>query len=187
MERGSSLWWLLIGFIIGFAGLSIWKMAYPSPGVVQEVLQSRPAERQADDSLVAATELPKEKSEPPPHLLPKGSKEERRGHVTVKAKPEAPAGEPLVIDYSLVRQQDGGRRMVFSSSNGQVLDAVDIPIEAATLPPEPRRWSAGVAYQPGGGYGAVVARDVGPVRLGGMVLKPTGKRAEVWLSVGYAW
>ncbi|HEY9103779.1 hypothetical protein, partial [Chitinimonas sp.] len=93
---------------------------------------------------------------------------------------------PVTVDYSLVREQDGGRRMVFSSSNGEVLDAVDIPLEPAPVPTEPPRWTASVLYKPGGGYGAGVSRNLGQASVGGLALKPPGRAAEAWIMAGWS-
>lgn len=109
-------------------------------------------ERLADGSVKAAKVPMPEKVVPPaPHIIPKGSKEERRISVTVKPadpkrdhppfKPE-PDGQcrvpdtyvcpPVTVDLSIVRN-DKGRDVIASSPDGTVLTAINIPIE------EPRR------------------------------------------------
>ncbi|WP_136773239.1 hypothetical protein [Chitiniphilus eburneus] len=136
----------------------------------------RPAaqERQADGSVVA-TRVPTARPDPPPHLLPRGAQEERRVAVWVQVPPVTPVVDamgvvhcdcpPVTVDLSLVRL-DGGRRVIASSPNGVVLDALDVPIDPAPLPPAPRPWAVGMSYGVRGELGAWLERDVGRVRLG---------------------
>lgn len=128
-----------------------------------EVVAAAPAERQGDGSLLAGRK-PAAKPTPAPHALPRGAKEERRIAVTVK--PQKADCPPLRLDLSLV-QVDGGRRVIASSPDGTIVDAVDIPIEAALIPPPARPWAAGVSWAPREELGgAWIERDIGRVRLG---------------------
>src|SRR3546814_13446050 len=73
---------------------------------------------------------------------------------------------PVRTDLSLI-QQDGGRRVIASSPDGTVTSGMDMPIEAALLPPAPRKWAAGPEIQPfAKRYGAWIDRDFGRLRVG---------------------
>lgn len=129
-----------------------------------EVVSKAPEVRQGDGSLLAARE-PQAKPLPPPHAIPKGSREERRISATVSpAKPDCP---PLRLDLSLVQDEAGGRRVVASSPDGEVIQALDMPVVAALLPQPTRPWAAGVSWTPREELGGVwLERDLGRLRLG---------------------
>lgn len=124
-----------------------WYFTKPSP---QEQIRETvtPQVRQADDSVKAARVPIPEKSKPPaPHIIPNGSREERRITVTVKPatpkrdhepfKPE-PDGRcripdtyvcpSVTVDLSIVRT-DKGRDVIASSPDGTIMTAINIPIE----------------------------------------------------------
>lgn len=80
----------------------------------------------------------------------------------------------VTVDLTLIRMPDQTRRVVASSPDGLVVGGVDVPVESATVP-KVLRWSAGVTYDPGTKhYGAALARDVGPLRLGGIIIADPG-------------
>lgn len=172
--------------------VAVWSFTSTSP---VEVISAKPAERQADKSLVAERR-PVAKPAPAPHALPAGSTEERRISATVRPKPAgryalagAPGQEcdPVTLDMSLVQDGEGGRRAVVSSPDGEVLTALDIPIAAAAAPRPSHDWEVGLMYQPDRrGYGAVVARHLGGITIGAAALKPAARPAEGWLMVGMA-
>src|SRR5690606_9812540 len=95
-----------------------------------EVVTPAPEKRQNDGSLVLER-APDPSPSPPPHALPKGAIEERRVSVVVRPKAsesasepaEVPAREcpPVRIDLSLIRDTDGGRRVIASSPDGKVI------------------------------------------------------------------
>jgi hypothetical protein len=137
--------------------------------VVPENTAPAPAVKQQDGSVVAERAAPPIKPAPPPHQLPKGSKEERRVAVTVK--PSKPESAPVRLDLSLV-QVDGGRRVVASSPDGKVIEALDMPIQRAFAAPPARKWAAGgSADYRGDQFGAWVERDIGRFRVGAEVLE----------------
>lgn len=85
--------------------------------------------------------------------------------------PAAPAAapgcscEPVTVNLGLIRMPDRTRRVV-ATSDGQILSALDIPVEALDGS-RLRLWAAGVSYEPvRRDYGAWVERDLGPFRLG---------------------
>jgi hypothetical protein len=118
----------------------------PTVSVAREAFSQQ--ERLADGSVKAAKVPVPEKVMPPaPHIIPKGSKEERRISVTVKPAPlkrdpqpfnPDPDGQcrvpdtltcpPVTVDLSIVRNKDG-RDVIASSPDGTVLTAINIPIE----------------------------------------------------------
>lgn len=77
--------------------------------------------------------------------------------------------EPVTVDIGIVRMPDQTRRVVATSTYGDVLGAVDIPFD---MPASGRtlRWAAGLtmAHTTTGRreFGAFVDRDAGPLRLG---------------------
>jgi hypothetical protein len=149
-----------------------------SPAVVVET--PAPAVEQQDGSKVIKR-APDAKAKPK-HMTPKGAKVERVVSVTLKSK--APSGfgaashdkisglsladcPPVTLDLSLVREQDGGKRVVASSPDGEILKAIDIPVETAAAPEEQKKWAAGLSWSPTNEtLGAWIERDVWLVRLG---------------------
>lgn len=130
---------------------------------VREIIKAAPAVHQADGSEILERK-PDAKPPPAPHQIPAGAKRERAISVTVQ--PKRVDCPPVTVDLSLI-QQDGGRRVIASSPDGTVISGMDMPIEAALLPPAPRKWAAGVNYDPfGRRYGGWIERDVGRLRVG---------------------
>ncbi|TJZ60228.1 hypothetical protein, partial [Chitiniphilus eburneus] len=159
---GATLW---LGYLLGHARAPVPENTAPA------------AQQPQDDGSVIAARLPDPAPSPPPHQLPKGAHEERRVSVTVRPTvqptPVAAADgtlhcecPPVTVDLSLV-QVDGGRRVIASSPDGQVIRALDVPIDPAPLPPPSRPWAAGLSYGANSGtVGAWVERDVSRIRLG---------------------
>ncbi|HSC81177.1 MAG TPA: hypothetical protein VLC08_12540 [Chitinolyticbacter sp.] len=157
----AALW---LGIQIGAGRAPVDEITAPAAAVIQH------------DGSVLAKRVPNPEPSPPPHQLPRGSKEERRVSVTVKpTRQPAPIVEPdgtvhcecppITVDLSLV-QVDGGRRVVASSPDGQVINALDVPIDPAPLPPPERPWAAGVSYSTDQRWGVWAERDLSRVRLG---------------------
>lgn len=147
-----------------------------------EIVSAAPAARQADDSLIAERQ-PSATPPKAPHAIPAGAKEERRISATVQ--PKRADCPPLRLDLSLV-QVDGGRRVVASSPDGTVIDAIDMPIEAALIAPPPRPWAAGVSYAIRDELGGVwVERDVGRLRLGADVEEAGGGELQARVRLGW--
>ncbi|WP_104228452.1 hypothetical protein [Solimonas fluminis] len=178
----NSLRLILVAAALAFSAWFGWWMRgdlAPRP----EVTAAAPAVRQEDGSLVAARE-PHAKPPPAPHALPMGSREERRISATVSpAKPDCP---PVRLDLSLVRDDAGGRRMVASSPDGEVIQALDMPIEAAFLPPPARPWAAGVSWAPREELGGVwIERDLGRLRVGADIEEAGGGELQARVRVGW--
>lgn len=131
-----------------------WRLGQPEP-VVET---AAPAQQHPDGSVTL--ERKPDAAAKPVHPVPKQSTVERVGRVTVQpaAAIDAP---PVNVDWSLVREQDGGKRVIASSPDGVIVGGVDIPIEtAAPLPPQ-KRWAAGLSWSPQHEtYGAWIERDV---------------------------
>jgi hypothetical protein len=160
---------------------TIWALTRP-PAPIPEVITAAPQVTQQDGSLVVQR-APDAHPKPPPHVLPKGAVEERRGQFV--AAPAAGASS-VEIDLSLVRMPDNGRRVVASSPDGTIVSALDIPIEAGLVPAAPKKWAAGVAYTSDREIGLWVERDLGRLRLGAEVSKGAGRpRAEIRLGVAF--
>jgi hypothetical protein len=170
-----------IAALVAAAALGWW-LGQPAP-----VVETPAAEqRQPDGSLVLERKPDAEAK--PAHLVPAGAKVERVGRVTVlpaarhrdsdvahggMASGDAPnsttnyskfySGDPcppVTVDWSLVREPDGGRRMLASSPDGTIIGGVDVPIETAA-PAKPLRWAAGVSWSPSNETAGVwLERDV---------------------------
>lgn len=120
-----------------------WWLGKPKP--VQET--AAPEQRQSDGSLQL-------ERRPDPHArprqkIPRKAKVERIAQVTVQPKAVAAAGKPcppVTVDMSLIREPDGMRRVLASSPDGQVVGGLDVPVETAAPPAEPKRWAAGLSW-----------------------------------------
>ncbi|MCX7206103.1 MAG: hypothetical protein NT086_09010 [Proteobacteria bacterium] len=146
----------------------------------------KPAIKQTDGSLVlqrSALTLSPPKA---PHLLPAGSKEERRISIAIKPKPLfASDCAPVHLDLSLVRGEDG-RRVVASSPDGEIISALDLPIATEGMPTEPKRWAAGASYGVNQqAPGLWLERDLGRVRLG-LDLNKAEQGIETRVRLGWA-
>ena len=175
--------WLAAGVaaLIILAGVLAWAFWPAKP--IPEVVTAAPQIIQSDGSVIAERR-PDAHPKPPPHAIPKGDTEERRGSVT--AAPAAGASS-VEVNYSLVREKDNGRRMVFSSPDGQITGAVDIPIEPGLIPPPPKPWAAGLSYSSSHAVGVWLERDVGRLRLGAEVARRQDGKAEAQVRVGVRW
>lgn len=164
MNLSSGLLLVLLAVVAALSALAGYSLH--EPGVV-EVVEYRPMERQADGSVIAERD-PEARPERPPHQLPEGAVEIRyvRVEVAPDPVPDVPC-PPVTVDLSLIRDIEGGHRVVASSPNGRVLTALDVPIEPIYLPPAARPWAAGVSYGPWHDRAGVWAeRDLGRLRLG---------------------
>ncbi len=153
---------LLIALLSFLAGGIIGWLAHDGPVTAPEDTRPAPARRQPDGSLLARRAAPP--SSPPPHALPRGSRERRR--IAVTAQPAREDSPPLTLDLSLV-EMDGGQRIVASSPHGEVLAALDMPIVPADLPAPPRGWAAGASVDLQRQHpGLWLDRDLGRFRVG---------------------
>lgn len=173
---------LMLALCLLSAGLGYWLKSTDMPRV--EVVTAAPAVQQRDGSVVAER-APAAKLGKPPHLLPKGAKEERR--VAVVVKPKEPDCDPVRIDLSLVRAGDG-RRVVASSPDGTVISALDMPIIAGLVPAPARPWAAGGSYNPiTRRAGVWVERDLARLRLGADVMQGETGELTAMVRVGWRW
>jgi hypothetical protein len=182
-QKGLIAWAVILAVGIA-AGLGIgWKLWRPKPGPVPT---HQPAIQQADWSQVL--EVKPDQHAKPPHQVPHGAVVEDVVHVTVQpnqpavppvsphpsnsgasvpVEPAKPPCPPVRVDLSLLRMEDGTRRVVASSPDGQIVGAVHIPVEAAKPQPKVLKWAAGPSWNPADRtFGAWLERDAGPLRLG---------------------
>ena len=214
MTRTRLLLWLGFGGLCASLAVAItWWLMRPVP-VVET---AAPAVTQSDGSLVV--ERAADANAKPVHKVPKGATVERvvqidvrprrpatvkdsltpdgpepaaLGHGVVLPSAAAPC-PPVRLDLSLVREPDGARRVVASSPDGDILRALDIPVETAALPPAPHRWAAGASWEPRMQTpGLWIERDLGRVRLG-LDINQTRPRIggptdiEARMRVGVTW
>lgn len=156
---------LIIAAIVAAAAAALfvgWKLWHKEP-----VMETWSAEQRQADGSVMLERKPDAKAKPA-HEVPKDSKVERVVKLEVKSK-EKPDCPSIDVDLSLVRLPDETRRVIASSSNGEILAGVDIPVESARPVSEPK-WAAGLTMSPiTRGYGVFVDRDLGPFRVGAEV------------------
>jgi hypothetical protein len=180
-DLGSALLLTLLLVVAGLAGTVGYTLGSADAPVL-EVVRYMPAVRQPDQSLIAER-VPDPDPAPPPHRLPEGSTEVRR--VATTARPHEGATD-VRIDWSLIRDDAGGQRVVVSSPDASILGAIDTPIIPALIPAPPRLWAAGVSYDPFNDRpGAWVERDLGPVRVGADLM--AGERGGVRALVRVGW
>ncbi len=180
MTRETALSLILAGCV----GVFGYRLGLGDSPVVERV-EYRPAVIQ-DDGSVIAERVPDAKPSPAPHVIPRGHVEVRR--VEVEVQPDAPGCPVCRVDLSLVRDTEGGQRVIASSPTGTVLRALDVPIVPALLPPPVRPWAAGVSYDPFGGRGgAWIERDVSRFRLGADVQQDERGALRALVRVGWRW
>lgn len=172
----------LVAVLFLIAAVVVWAMwpALPTP----EVMTPAPEVRQADGSLLAAR-APDPHPAPPPHMIPAGYKEVRRFAATVAPSAAAAASgcPPVTVNLSLVRKGND-QRVEASSPDGQVVSAIDIPIEAAMIPPAPKPWAAGLSYDTRHAVGVWVDRDIGRMVVGAALSRLPDGRTEAQVRVG---
>lgn len=173
---------LAVLLIAALSGVVWWQWQTDKP-VVED---PKPAVVQSDQSVViertatAPTARPK-------HKTPKGAKVERV--IGVDVQPDGVGIKPVHVDLSLVREEDGGRRVIASSPDGEIVGGLDIPVE--TLPPERkgRSWAAGLNLDPiHQTFGVWLDRDWRRLRVGveanQVAYKGGGHGGEVRLKLG---
>lgn len=163
--------WLLSMAIVGAAMFMAGRASIDQ--LVPEAIEPAPEVRQNDGSIVLERD-PQPASEPAPHAIPAGHVEERR--ISVHVQPDVSKKpldmdtscecKPVRVDLSLVRDTEGGRRVIASSPDGRILGGLDVPIIPGSVFTT-RKWAVGVSYDPFDGTpGAWVERDVGRLRFG---------------------
>jgi hypothetical protein len=74
---------------------------------------------------------------------------------------------PVNLEMALIRDEDGQQRVIAKAENGEILSAVDIPVENVAPAAEPPKWAAGMNFEPFNQTAGVwVDRDLGPLRVG---------------------
>lgn len=170
---------LAAGFVLG-ALLTWWQFR---PLTVIET--AAPAVRQVDGSLVA------ERAPgviPVAAAVPTGTKPLRTAEIRVKAKPVAGSGagcscDPVTVNTTLVRES-GGQRLVVSSPDGEVVSAVDSPLEPLQIQRQ-TLWAVGATYGTGARSGMFLDRDVGPFRVGAEVDQAGGGDWQARVRLGW--
>lgn len=160
----------------------------------REVMTPAPAVRQADGALVVERR-PVAKAGKPVHALPAESVEERRIqlHVQPQTQPTESAFaldclcDPVQVDVSLVRDAEGGQRVVASSPDGEVLAGLDMPLTPMRLSAPPNTWAAGLSWSPRQRVAGIwLERDIGRLRLGAELLAQDS-RLDPRLRAGWTW
>lgn len=165
--------------VVGLLAFAFWPAA-----PVHEDLTAAPQVVQADHSVIAER-APDAAPPPASHIIPKGFHEVRRDIVTVAPAAAAAASgcPPVRVDLSLVRN-GSDQRVIASSPDGQVVSAIDVPVEAAIVPPPPKPWAAGLAYGTDHAVGVWLERDVGRLVLGAQLARAPDGRVQAQLRLG---
>lgn len=135
-----------------------------------------PAAVQADGSTIV--ERKPQANARPKAQVPKGAKVERIVRFEVKPLELPPQASldgagaietscpSLDMEITLVELPDETRRVILRSEQGEVLNAVDIPVSSAK-PYKELKWAAGLTANPmDKTLGGFIDRDMGPFRLG---------------------
>jgi hypothetical protein len=170
--------------VVAIAAGGVLAWAYWPAKPVPEIVAPAPEVRQADGSM-ELRRAPDEHPAPPPHIIPKGFHEERREQFTIAPAPAAAASgcPPVRVALSVV-SDDRQHRVIASSPDGQVVDAVDIPIQPVLMPPPARPWAAGMSYDTRHAVGIWVDRDVGRLVVGGALSRLPDGKTEAQVRVG---
>lgn len=171
MRREAIVLLIIAVVLVGFGFGAAWWMFKPVP-VIET---TNPAETQPDGSTVIERK-PDAKAKPK-QQTPKGAKVERVIEIVAQGvtPPEIAACTsvrcpPVKVDLSLVRLPDNTKRVLASSPDGQIVGAVDIPVETAAPPPEPPKWAVGISIDPlKQTPGVWVHRDIWRVRVTGEI------------------
>lgn len=77
--------------------------------------------------------------------------------------------DPITLDWTLTSLRDGSSRMSWYTDDGEITEAVDIPVAPVRMRRD-RPWAAGASWTPGKReYGLWATRDVGPLVIGAEV------------------
>lgn len=157
----------LLGAAIGAGAIYFW----PATTVVET---AKPAERQADGSLIA--ERAPSATHKPTHTIPKGGKVERdiRVNVQTTGRPDCPM---CTVDLSLVKLPDDTHRIIASSPTGEVLNALDVPRVPSIVDRE-KPWGVGAMYN--GRWGVLVLREFRFGSLGGAITTDRDENFDPW-------
>lgn len=158
----------LVALLAGGACLATgYWLGRPAP-----VIETPAAEVVQDDGSRIVERAPN-KDVKPKQKVPKGAKVERVMTVEVQgaglkmADGKYETCPPVTVDLSLVRERDGMKRVLASSPNGEIVKAIDIPVETAAPPPEPNLWAVGLSWSPTHQTpGVWIERDLIRVRVG---------------------
>lgn len=173
----------LLAIMLITAG-GVWLGYKLTPRPVPEVIAAAPEVKQADGSIELARK-PDAHPAPPPHIIPRGFHEERREQFTVAPAPGAAASGCPAVRVSLsVVSDDHQHRVIASSPDGRIVDAVDIAIKPALMPPAPLPWAAGLSYDTRHAVGVWLDRDVGRLVVGAAVARLPDGKTEAQLRVG---
>lgn len=106
---------------------------------------------------------------------------------SVKVKPTQEECPPVKIDWGLVRLEDE-HRMVFTTEDGSIVGATDIPVRSMTVTKHPK-WTVG-AIAPVDNYsgvGPMVQRHFGRLSVGAAAVKTKQDEWTGMVSVGVSW
>lgn len=94
---------------------------------------------------------------------------------------------PVNVELALVRNSDETKSVIARADNGEIIGAVDIPVEAAKPIVKPKLWAIGAVANPAKEtYGAFVDRDFGWLRTG-LQLNQIESRtlpSQYWVKAG---
>lgn len=198
------LWPYLLMFALALT--AAWYIWSPKPAPPEIYT---PEVKQSDGSVIL--EKKPDAKVKPTFKVPKGSTVERVVKITVKPKDAPPivskqdtvigaetttqntAKEaaitcpPTNIEIALVRHKDESRSVIVKSDNGEIVGAVDIPVEAAKPVFKPKLWAIGAVVNPvKETFGGFIDRDIGWVRVGAQInqIEQGSAYNQYWLKAG---
>ena len=138
---------LTVGFYFGF-----------QQNKPKQIIESyKPEVRQSDNSLVL--ERKPDASAKPKQVLPPQAKVERI--VSVEVETEKPV-DHIGVDFTVVSEPDGSKRVIASSPDGRVVGGADIPVAPISIPVV-QNWAVGGLYNPHlKKYGGFIQYKKGP-------------------------
>lgn len=165
METGSGVTirprWIVLGFLVALVIGGVFAAWWVRPKTIIET--AAPEQQLPGGGLMLARQL--DPAAKPKQPIPRGARVERIAQLTVQpGKSTAEAGKPcppVTVDMTLIRERDGGRRVLASSPDGQVVGGIDVPVEPIIVPTPAKRWAAGLSIEPvRQTWGAWVERDL---------------------------
>lgn len=168
---------IILASMLAMAAGSAWYGAYRYYKPAPEVITPAAEIRQQDGSLVPkrdSTVKVTRRHNVPGKIL---------RDVSLTVQPTQKECDPVTVDLTLYEDGKGGKRVVASSPDGQVIDGIDVPATDLAGAIEAKRNRVYAAYNPSG-YAIAYSRTYGPLSVGVMATKEKGRDVRPWVIVG---
>ena len=175
--------YLILGLTLLLFGLGFgagWRLHTPKPISPSAVLP-KPEVIQQDGSRILERKV--DQHAKPPMVIPHGDTVEHTGSVTIDPLPPitspgfipspaspCPPCPPVKLNWTLVREPDGGQRLIVKADGGTITGGEDIIVTPPAPAIKPYRWAVGVSrYLRENTYGIWAQRNAACFVLGGEV------------------